>query len=202
VTTGSRQRNNLCRLPPEVRTLASRLVFEGGLTYRQIAEQVANAAGGGVKIHNNTLLAWQRSAEYRRYVAAREKYDAELGESRAVAAAVNDGRGPSSLADLVVMDILRELRQAQAAGSLDLSDLARVSQAVAPILRNQVAAEKLATDRRLADAEAAHAEALAARDAEIARLREEIARLRNDGRQVDAAAVADRMDEVLGVKKA
>jgi hypothetical protein len=172
-------------MPFEQRRLVSRMLVDGA-TYAQIDAEIRRQFPGAPTLHASSLSAWQRSAEFVRYRTARERDDAESAELRAVATAMNDGQGPTSVADLTAMEVLRALWAGVKGGQVsDFGDLAQVTRALAPILRAQIAQESVAAKRREADLaaeigqmKAGHAaeiavlqEQLAARDAEIERLR-------------------------------
>ncbi|OHD21737.1 MAG: hypothetical protein A2Y38_14485 [Spirochaetes bacterium GWB1_59_5] len=171
------------------------------------------AAGLAKKISNGCLIAWQKSAEYLRYRAAREKLDNE--EIRTVALALNDGKGPRDYADVAVFEVVRELAGRMQTGEItELADLAQVTKALAPLLRARIAADAEATrgqEKALQaqidaiNAEMDHAleecrQQLAAKDAEIATLK---AALAAAGITDSAATPKDEFSpaEVARVKK-
>jgi hypothetical protein len=196
-----RQRNNLVRLPFEVRETACRLLHEGRLTYRQIAGEIEKLSPGA-KIHDTTLQAYQKSAEFADYVQSRRQWDEKLGKRRWAAQVLNDGKGPQSVADLAELAILEQLH-ALASGSLleTGKDVATVARAITALQRTQLARTESAKDAEIAALKAAAAEREAALTAQISDLGEQIATLKNGGKTVDATAVADRLNDVLGVKK-
>lgn len=197
-----RARNNLARLPFEIRKEACRLLFEGGSTYRQIALEI-EAKAPGVKIHDTTLQAYQRSPEYTEYVASRREWDKTQSKRRWAASLVQDGKGPQSVADLAELAILEQLHELATGGLLEGSrDVSAVARAITSMQRTQLARAESAKDAEIAklkqEAEAQQMQL----EQEIAALQEQIATLKNGGKVVDASAVADRMNDVLGVKKA
>lgn len=199
-------RNNIARLPWEIREVVCRLRFDG-VGNKAIAAAVQEACkGAGVKppkVHGTSILAYCRSAEYQTYCDRRRKWDEKMAPRRWAAALVNDGRGPQTVADLAELEILEQLHGLAAGGILETGkDVATVARAITAMQRTQLARRQEDADRRLQDLEAKHAAELAARDERIAELQAEIERLQTGGRQVDAATVAERMNEVLGVKKA
>lgn len=204
-----RQRNNVQIMPYEQRKLVNRLLFDGS-TYAEIAAEVARLFPGSPKLHSSSLGAWQRGPEFTRYRAARQSDEVETAQTRAMAEALNDGRGPESMADLTVMEVVKELyRQTRGGQITELADLANVTKALAPLLRAKIAADlaearqseaKLKT--QIADLKAQMEAERIALEQENDSLRAEIAALKNNGQAVDPKAVADRMNDVLGVKKA
>jgi hypothetical protein len=199
----ARQRNNVARLPADVRREVCRLLFDGQ-TYADVRRAMPS---GAPVLHNNSLLAFQKSSEYRQYCERRGQFEQEIGADRLIAEAINDGRGPETLTDLVVFDVVRQLRGMS--NSDDPATLANITRCLAPILRQQQANAKLAQDTRLADAERRHEAEAAELKAKVAALAADNRRMKDaieraginleSGRQtVDLGAVSEQMDELLG----
>jgi len=205
-----RQRNNIVGLPFDLRRVVNRMLVDG-CEYAAINAEVRRLAPRAPKLHSSSLGAWQKSAEYCRYRAAREAGDAESAETRALAAALNDGRGPESYADLTAMEVLKALWANVKGGAVtDLDDLAHITQALAPILRAQIAAESANARKRerdltaqIAAQDAAYEEELAVIRTQIAAKDAEIARLRNpqpeDLSGLSEAEKNKRIKERLGI---
>jgi len=204
------QRNNIAtRFPRERKAQLVRWREVDGLMPGEIAARAARQWPELPAIHTRTWHAWSRGPEYRELRNLVCEYERDLADDRALAAVLNDGRGPEALADLVVMDVVRALREQTRAGQVtDLRDLASVTQALSPILRRQVQEAKLDADRRLEEARRKHraeidewaqrhAYETETRDQRIAELEAELARLRAGG-AVDLKKVADDMERVLG----
>ncbi|MFA5635043.1 MAG: hypothetical protein WC977_03970 [Anaerovoracaceae bacterium] len=164
------QRNNIAtRFGRERKAALVRWREIEGLMPGEIAARAAEQWPELPRIHSRTWERWHASAEYRELRRLVVDYEAELSEDRALAAVLNDGRGPEALADLVVMDVVKALRrQTRDEGLTDLRDLASVTRALSPILRRQVDEAKLAADRRLEEAKTAHAAELAEAAAKLA----------------------------------
>jgi hypothetical protein len=194
------QRNNITELSPELRQLASRLLYDAGGRHYERIRTALREAGADCRIHNSTLLAWQKGPEYRRYRDAREKVD--NAQIRATAQALNDGEGPRDHADVAVFEVVRELASRMQSGEIsELADLAKVTQALAPLLRAQIAADHAALRRRVRDLETQLAAADAAHELAMAKVQEELSEARS-GKAVDPAAEAERVKEIrqrLGV---
>lgn len=179
----ARQRNNIARLPWEIRETVCRLRFDGaGNAAIAAAVSTACRAAGlpAVRVHGTSILAYCRGEEYRRYCDVRREWDERTERKRWAAKLVNDGQGPRSLADLAEVEILEQLHTLAAGGLLEAGkDVATVARAITALQRTQLARAEADRDRRLEQAAAEHAAALAARDAEIAKLKAELDALRN-----------------------
>lgn len=178
-----RQRNNIAALPYEQRRLVSRMLFEGA-KYAEIRAAVMSSTNnphGTLTLHNSSLMAWSKSLEYTRYRTAREQDEAETAVTRAQAEALNDGRGPESMADLTVMEVVKELYKQTKGGAItDLGDLAEVTKALAPLLRVGIARDLAATKTRENDLKKEIEILKAAHDAERISLEQEIDRLQKE----------------------
>ncbi|MDT8389424.1 MAG: hypothetical protein RRC34_02835 [Lentisphaeria bacterium] len=202
-----RQRNNIAALHGDLRRIVSRMLYDGA-TYDDIRAEMAGRTTS--KLHNNSFKAWQTSDEYVRYRDVRAGFDAEMAEDQVLATAINDGRGPESVTDLIIMDIIRAFREkTRGAGELDIDTLGGITKALAPVLRNQVAEAKLDADTRLEKAKRDHEVAVAELNGRLEFLREENKRMRDaidragisleSGRPtVDLEQVGQQMDELLG----
>jgi uncharacterized protein (DUF2267 family) len=193
------QRNNIAtRFGRERKATLVRWREIEGLMPGEIAARAAAQFPELPRIHPRTWERWHASPEYRDLRTLVVDYEAGLAEDRALAAVLNDGRGPEALADLVVMDVVKALRrQTRDEGVTDLRDLASVTRALAPILKRQVDEAKLAADRRLDEAKTAHAAELADKDARIAALEADIDRLRTAQAKKGAVVDPARRAEVI-----
>lgn len=200
------QRNNLARLPWEVREIAARLRFDGAGN-QAIAEAVQAACRQrGIRpprIHGTTILAYTKSAEYQRYCDQRRKWDDRLAPRRWAAALLNEGKGPQSVADLAELEILEQLHDLAAGGLLETGkDVATVARAITAMQRTQLARRQEEADARLRDAERAHAEEAERLRSEIKKLQGEIDRLVNpqaDERTLTPEERIARIRERLGI---
>lgn len=201
----ARQRNNLARLPWEIREIACRLHFDGAgnATIARAVAKACRAAGlPEAQVHGTTILAYTRSEEYRRYCDLRREWDERTERRRWAAKCLHDGRGPQSVADLAEVEILEQLHALAAGGLLETGkDVATVARAITAMQRTQLARQESALRREIEKLHEAHAADLDAKDNRIAQLENELAQWRRGGREVDATVVAERMDEVLGVRK-
>lgn len=203
-----KQRNNIASLEFEHRQVISRLVFDG-LGYGAIRQRLLDM-GVRVKLHNSSLLAWQKSAEYREYCEARKGFDARSKANRLAALVQNDGRGPQSLADVAEYEILVQLTQLASGGLLETGkDVATVANAIAALQRTQLARAAAGRDTEITKLKDQHAADLAelsqqleAKDAEIQRMRDEtdakLAQL-SSGRQITPAVIA-QIRQIYGIK--
>lgn len=197
-----RQRNNLVRLPWDVRERVCRLLDDGA-TYDDIRAEIAPLAPR-VKLHNSTLIAYGRGAEFTRWRDERRLWREKLERRRLAASAIQTEQGAESVAAELQTNLLLALQDLQSGGQIaDLADIASVTKALVPIYRAQLArreGERKSREAALqgeidainAAMDSAMAECrqqLAAKDAEIARLKA--------GGTVDLKTVADRMDKLL-----
>jgi hypothetical protein len=195
----NRQRNNVAQLPYELRVEISRRLFENE-HYAAIA-QAMRAAGCQLKLHSSSLGAWQKGPEYQEYVAARKGFDARTHNRRLIAAVQNDGQGPQSLADVAEFELLERM-VAIVPETADHTQVAQMARAVASLQRTQIARHVAADQARIQALEKKLLEqATAAADRE-AQLREQISLLQTGGKTVDGAAVAAKLNELLGVGRA
>jgi hypothetical protein len=195
----NRQRNNVSSLPYELRHEVSRLLFEG-FAYAVVAQEITKR-GGGRKLHNTSLGAWQRSPEYQEYVAARKGFDAETRKARLAAAIQAAGNGPGALADVAAFELLQRILSLVPDAADDRSAAALAS-AVSQLKRAQIAEHVAADQSRIMAMERKLAEQAAAASSREAALREQIAALQTGGQSVDAAAVAARLNQLLGLGQA
>lgn len=194
----NRQRNNVASLPYELRHEVSRMLFEG-YAYAVIAQDIAKR--GGKRLHNTSLGAWQRSPEYQEYVAARKGFDAESRKARLAAAIQAAGNGPGALADVAAYELLQKILSLVPDAADDRS-AASLASAVASLKRAQIAEHVAADQSRIMALERKLAEQAAAAAAREAALREQVAALQTGGQTVDAAAVAARLNQLLGLGQA
>jgi hypothetical protein len=192
----NRQRNNVSSLPYELRHEVSRMLFEG-FAYAVVATEIAKR-GGGRKLHNTSLGAWQRSPEYQEYVAARKGFDAETRKARLAAAIQAAGNGPGALADVAAFELLQRILSLVPDAADDRSAAALAS-AVSQLKRAQIAEHVAADQSRIMALERKLAEQAAAAAAREAALQASIAELQGGSSAVDPVAVADRLRAHLGL---
>jgi hypothetical protein len=196
------QRNNVTRLPWALREVVYRLLFEGATGDAVRAEIKRLDASAPTPWDGSLQAIRERDPHYKQYVERRMGLAPDQARRRANWAATDDGSAETGLRAaryLVLSSMVEALEDGNELPPADLARLASGLKALQDDLLTKLRDEHRAEIARLTGAHAAKA---AADAAEIAGLREELARLRNDGREVDPAAVAERMNEVLGVKKA
>jgi hypothetical protein len=197
------QRNNIAtRFSRERKAALVRWREVDGMMPGEIAARAGREWPELPRIHGTTWQTWAKGAEYKELRGLVSGFEKDLAADRLLASVINEGRGPESITDLIVMDVARELRGLTRNGIGDANVLANVTKALAPILRKQAADAKLALDTRLQEAEAKHINQVENLNARIADLQGELELARNEGKAVDGAAVADKLNDVLGVKKA
>jgi hypothetical protein len=195
----NRQRNNIASLPYELRHELSRLLFEGA-SYSAVRDAAVNG-GAKVGIHNTSIRAWQQGDEFREYVAARKGFDAESRKARLAASIQAAGNGPGALADVAAYELLQRVL-GMVPTAADETQAAKLAGAIASLKRAQIAAHVAADQSRIIAMERQLAEQAAAAASREAALREQIAALETGGKSVDGAAVAAKLNELLGVKPA
>jgi len=181
-----RQRNNLASLKYEHRQLCSKLLFEGR-PYAEIREALTGS-GCGVKLHNSTFSAWQKSAEYKEYCEVRKGFDDRSRANRLAALVQNDGRGPQSLADIAEYEVLQNVLTLAPAAETP-QQVQALANAIASLKRGQAAAVKDARNTEIEQLKAAHEAETIALETENARLQAEIQALRNP--QEDLSSLSD-----------
>lgn len=176
----AQQRNNLAKLPYEIREVAYRMRFDGAGN-KAIAEAVQHACRAAAlpvpKIHGTTILAACRGTEYRQYCDHRRKWDERMAPRKLAASLLNNGKGPQTVADLALMDSAEGLIDALQNGEMGPSETVRVVRAVTDLQRTLLARREADTDARLRELAERHAAELAQLRAEIAGRDEALARL-------------------------
>jgi len=181
------QRNNIARLPWEIRAIVCRLRFDGAGN-AAIAAAVQDACRAAAlpvpKIHGTSILAYCGGPEYSQYCEHRKGWDERMRPKRWAASMLHSGAGPQDVADLAELEILEQLHDLAAGGLLATGrDVATVARAITSLQRTQLARRQEAADARLADLAERHAaeiaqlqHEIAGRDAAIATLREALSR--------------------------
>lgn len=193
-------RNNIARLPWEIREVVCRLRFDGAgnaAIGAAVRDACRTAGIPAPKVHGTTILAYTQGAEYRQYCDRRRAWDERMAPRRWAASLLNSGQGPQTVADLAEMAALEQLHAALEGGEAEPRDTLRILKAL--IDAQRLNAQRRAEDyeARIAAIETEHAAAIAELERDLAEARAEIERLRNGG-TVDLKSVADRMDKLLG----
>jgi len=205
------QRNNIAMhygKPEQVELVRLREVE--GWPPGRIREWAAEEWAEKPAIHGTTWSRWSQSAEYRELRDRVLEWDRRMRPKRWAALVQNDGQGPQTVADLAEMAVLEQLHGlAESGAALETGDIVKVARAITALQRTQLAREQQQLEERIAELKADHAAEIAElsaeiaeRDAKLEALRAEIERAKNAGKAVDSAAVAERLHEVLGVRKA
>jgi len=196
------QRNNIARYYPRAAKLALVRWREiEGLPPIRCKEKASEQWPELPRIHGTTWQHWRQSAEYAELLRL---VTGEQAERDRLAELFHAAGGPAALSDLADAAAYALAAKAMriADGAEDAGEV-RSLMATVQDARRQVAQQvRQECDARVAAAEREHEAEVAELQVRLRELEEEVARLRNDGRKVDAAAVAERMNEVLGVKKA
>lgn len=204
----AQQRNNIARLPWEIREIVCRLRFDGRGN-QEIARAVQAACRAAAitppKIHGTSILAYSRGAEYREYCDHRRQWDERMAPRRWAAALVNEGKGPQTVADLAELEILEQLHALAAGGLLETGrDVATVARAITSMQRTQLMRRDQAAEERVRAIESEHEAAVAAMAVTVRELQERIQQLENpglgDGSAMTDAEKAQRIKERLGIQ--
>lgn len=179
-----RQRNKIAKLAPELRELVSRLLHEGALTYSGIQAKLAEAGVAKAAMPGlNAFTAWMQGAEYKTYVAAKQKWDEKMTARRWATGLLFGEQGAVNAADMAELAILEQLHRFAVDGGFESGkDAATVARAITALQRTQLAKIE---QKRKADA-AAKAE----------KLKGDLA----GKKEISLADVAAAMDELVGVK--
>lgn len=202
-----RPRNKVHNLPVETRLRVYGWLCDG-IAYGQIIARLEREgiAGDRLPSPNSLTATRRRDPDYKRFRDRRLELDRESMADRELAAMMNDGRGPESMIDLIVMDCVRAVRSETRGGAdMGMEQVAAITKAINPLLRHQIAEAKLEADARLETQKSRVAELKAKVDElvdENRRMREAMDRAgvsMESGRQaVDLATVSEKMDELLG----
>lgn len=202
------QRNNIAmHYPAEVKAELVRLREVDGMAPGQVREEAARRHPELPKIHGSTWASWAKSREYRELRDRILEWDRKMAPRRWAALVQNDGKGPQTVADLAEMAVLEQLHALAVSGAaLESGDIVKVARAITTMQRTQIARRQEEVDGRIRAIEEEHAAevaellaTIAERDKTIEQLRQQLEE-KTGSRQVDAAKVADDLDEVLGVK--
>jgi hypothetical protein len=196
------QRNNIARYYPRAAKLALvRWREVEGVPPVRCKEKAASQWPELPKIHGTTWMHWRKSAEYSELLRL---VTGEQGERDRLAELFHAAGGPAALAD--VADAAAYALAAKAMRIADgAEDAGEVRSLMATVqdARRQVAQQvRQECEERFEAAEKEHEMETAGLHVRIRELEGEVAALKAGGKDVDAAAVAARLNEVLGVRKA
>jgi len=196
-----RQRNNIARLPAEIRFRISELLDDGA-TYGECREDPEVAAAceeAGVELHDRSFLAFRESDEHRRNRDDLHTWRERAGRRRWAARIIEQEQGASSLADVAQLAILEQLEEL-ASGGIELTgrDICKVANSIATMQRVELAKSEAERKSQLLELRALIDDL----QAENRRLRDAVEKAGvniESGREtVDLAKVSAKMDELLG----
>ncbi len=107
----ARQRNNITKLPSEIRLKIAEMLDDGA-TYDEIRadEAVSSAcAARKLEIHNTTLLAYRESAEFDEYKKSRRKFAENIERRRMTALFVDSESGTDNLERVARFELMRRI---------------------------------------------------------------------------------------------
>ncbi|MEA4862710.1 MAG: hypothetical protein VB042_05335 [Victivallaceae bacterium] len=137
----ARQRNNVTKLPLEMRLTICQLLADGA-SYDDIrtdADVAAACADRNLTLHNKSLLTYSQSAEYAEYKTMRAGYAEELERRRLAAFFVQAEGGADAIANVASFELLRiVLDKLQSGAALEPKELAAASTALAAYQRNRI----------------------------------------------------------------
>ncbi len=141
----ARARNNITRLPTEIRMKICELI-EDGRTYDEIRADesvVESVKVSGLGVHNSSLLAYRASPEFDEYKSMRRNWGEKLERRRMAALLVNNESGSDNIAKVANFELLNiVLEKLQSSEPLEAKELASISTALAAFERNRISAAK------------------------------------------------------------
>lgn len=155
-------RNNLTWHPAKVRYRVYALHYEGYSAAQINADPAvaASVAKTGYRLHNNTLAAAWRSAEYKRYAAGRDKTFAAVEGEQIAQRVLEDVGALSSVTDVARYELAREIRELIGAapdeGESAVERVERLTRSLATVTRDETArlkAENAELKARIAELE-------------------------------------------------
>ena len=173
-----RPRNNIVRLPTEIRMRICELI-EDGCSYDEVrADETIKAAceDRNLGIFNSSILAYRASAEFDEYKKMRRNWGEKLDRRRMAAVLVNSESGSDNIAKVANFELLNiVLEKLQGAEPLEAKEISSISTAIAAFERNRISAAKDDTkaefNRRESEYQAKIAE-LSAKIAEISAVKD------------------------------
>ncbi|MCX6984794.1 MAG: DUF3486 family protein [Lentisphaerae bacterium] len=141
----ARPRNNIVRLPTEIRMRICELI-ENGETYDDIRADIEIKAAcdeRSIAIHNSSLGAYRSSAEFDEYVKMRKNWGEKLSRRRMAAVLVNSESGSDNIAKVANFELLNiVLEKLQGSEPLEAKEIRSISTAIAAFERNRISAAK------------------------------------------------------------
>ena len=173
----ARMRNNIMRLPADVRGRIS-MLLDDGATYEEVRRdaEVAEACQrkGGLTLHDTTFQAWLAGGEHSGYVEARRKYGQEIERRKLAAFVVERSGSADDMARIAMFEVLRRVMERLDSGEeLDAKELRSLTGSLADYERNRLASLRQAADRE--------AEKYQARIAELEAKVKELTEARSQG---------------------
>lgn len=198
-----RQRNNISRLPLNIRARISELLDDGA-TYDEIrSDEVVSAAlaeAGGLALHSSTFGAYRESAEYQEFCRSRRRFGDDIERRRMAAYVVGADRSADDLARVANYELLRiVLSKLEAGDTLEPKELQSVSSALAAYERNRIAEAREDARREADEKESEYRSRIADLERVVSRLETQNEQLKQIAGEVDTSKVADAMKARFGV---
>jgi hypothetical protein len=186
----ARPRNNITKLPTEIRLRICELI-EDGRTYDEIrADETVKTAleERELAIHNSSLGAYLKSPEFKEYQNVRRKWGIDLKRRNIARAFVEAESGSDNIAKIANFELLKIIiEKLQSGGDVDPKELRSFSAALAAYERNRISAAKDKTEKKLSDVEANYQTEIAGLKETIAKLTEKLGSIPVDNSQTVAA---------------
>ena len=195
------ERNNFARLSRDARRRIMYLLVNGATQdeIRSDTEVATELDRRKLALHSTTFQAIERGEEYAEYKRSLEKTERQVAADRWAAEALRDCAGITSIADLTQLKLLEQLREFAEKGAVEPGDLLKLVTAVTRIKAADSDDRIARLTRQLEDVQrdAAEREAGLLRQIETLTARNE--RLKELAGEIDSAAVADAMNQHLGL---
>ena len=184
----SRPRNNLMKLPAEVRYRIYRLL-EDGAEYDEVRDdEIVSAAcasmvdktGTALVLHNGSILAYREGEEYAAWQRDDVKFRRGIVKNQASRILVDAEGAADDVAKLASYKLLQLcMDKLEAGDELDPKELATISGAVAAYNRNRITESKEDGKRAAAEKEASYQTKIAELSATVATLTEKLRLLKS-----------------------
>ncbi len=191
-------RNAISRkLPEEIQYRISEILHaaKSYVAVREDAEVMEACARQGVTLHDATLKAWMNTAEHQAYMDAHSKFSKDMARRKMTAAFITAEGGSDDLARVGHFKLLNLILQKIDDGEcIETKELKLLGDAIAQF-------SKISQVDKVAEAREIFAQKESAYQAQIAELSARIISITNETKSnIDMSTIADKMNEVLGVK--
>ena len=190
-----RPRNNIVRLPTEIRMRICELI-EDGCSYDEVrADETIKGAceERGLGIFNSSILAYRASVEFDEYKKMRRNWGEKLDRRRMAAVLVNSESGSDNIARVAGFELLNlVLEKLQSGEPLEAKELGAMATALAAYERNRISAAKDDTKAEFNRRESEYQAKIAELSAIVAKLTEKVGSI-----PVDNSKAVAEMDKFV-----